>query len=181
MLCLHPIPLVLLLSFGLLFLIGCGEAEPTNDLASNSDIPQKRQEKVEVSSLSQSEVDGLIEQALQSEADPSAVRNALNEALQGDNFLATDYQPLSLWFDEKFEVRYRHLTPEIVFDQVPLNDIHYEIESLPENASGFSFESPAVSRRDLLEKIAQHWNLELSLSISEDGNPSAVKVSFKDD
>lgn len=92
-------------------------------------------------------------------------------------FLETDYEPLSNWMDERYEVKYRAMTPELIFDQVPLSDIHYQTTNLPQSAPSFNFESPNISRRELLKKIADHWNLKMTYIMGDDGNPSAVAVS----
>lgn len=91
-------------------------------------------------------------------------------------FLQTDYQPLAKWLDERFEVDYKHMTPQLIFDQVPLNDIFYETKNLPASAPPFNFASKEVSRRELLKRIANHWNLKMSLSADASGTPTAVKV-----
>lgn len=91
-------------------------------------------------------------------------------------FLKTEYQPLNKWLDERFEVDYKHMTPALIFDQVPLNDIFYDTSNLPTNAAPFNFSSSDVSRRELLKKIATHWKLKMSFSSDEAGKPTAVKV-----
>ncbi len=91
-------------------------------------------------------------------------------------FLQTDYQPLAKWLDERFEVDYKHMTPQLIFDQVPLNDIFYETKNLPASAQPFNFASKAISRRELLKRISNHWNLKMSLSADASGTPTAVKV-----
>ncbi|MEM6915818.1 MAG: hypothetical protein AAF491_04550 [Verrucomicrobiota bacterium] len=91
-------------------------------------------------------------------------------------FLETDYEPLSKWLEERFEVSYENMTPELIFDQVPLNDIFYEVLVVPGNPDEFNLKSENISRRELLEKIAQHWDLEMSYSVDESGTPTAVKV-----
>ncbi|MDF1811038.1 MAG: hypothetical protein P1V20_02460 [Verrucomicrobiales bacterium] len=92
-------------------------------------------------------------------------------------FLVTSYEPLSNWMDERFEVKYRAMTPQLIFDQVPLNDIHYQTSNMPQTAPSFNYESANISRRELLKRIADHWNLKMSYVVGEDGNPSAVAVS----
>ena len=92
-------------------------------------------------------------------------------------FLETDYELLANWLSERFEVKYRAMTPELIFDQVPLNDIHYNTSSLPTSAPAFDFESDNVSRRELLQQIATHWNLKMDFSNDAEGNPTAVNVS----
>lgn len=93
------------------------------------------------------------------------------------NFLDTDYEPLSKWLNERFEVKYRAMTPELIFDQVPLSDIHYELVNLPDSVPAFNFESPNVSRRELLSVIAKHWDLDMGYKTGSDGNPEAVVVT----
>jgi hypothetical protein len=92
-------------------------------------------------------------------------------------FLETGYEPLANWLDERFEVKYRAMTPEMIFDQVPLNDIHYQTSNLPGGAKTFDFESANISRKELLKRIADHWNLKMKFVVGDDGNPSAVAVS----
>lgn len=91
-------------------------------------------------------------------------------------FLKTDYDPLNKWLDERFEVDYKHMTPTLIFDQVPLNDIFYETSNLPTNAPAFNFSSNDVSRRELLKKISMHWGLKMSFSMDDSDTPTAVRV-----
>ncbi|MDF1824268.1 MAG: hypothetical protein P1U68_06480 [Verrucomicrobiales bacterium] len=91
-------------------------------------------------------------------------------------FLKTDYEPLNKWLDESFAVDYKHMTPTLIFDQVPLNDIFYETSNLPTSAPAFNFSSPQVTRRELLKKIANHWRLKMSFVTDAGGTPTAVKV-----
>lgn len=99
-----------------------------------------------------------------------------NTAHSGPGFLQTDFAPLAKWLDEPFNVDYKHMTPQVIFDQVPLNDIYYETSNLPTNAAPFNFANTSISRRDLLRKIAQHWNLKMSLVLDASGKPTAVRV-----
>ena len=92
-------------------------------------------------------------------------------------FLKTDYEPLQKWLDERFEVKYVAMTPQAVFDQVPLRDIHYQTSNLPQNAAPLNLEATDISRRELLKKIANHWRLKMSLIQGADGKPSAVQVT----
>ncbi len=103
-------------------------------------------------------------------------RRATGDALSTTGFLATNYTPLAKWLDERFEVDYKHMTPALIFDQVPLNDIYYQTSNLPANGAPFNFSSKDISRRELLKRIANHWNLKMSLVTDASGNPSAVKV-----
>ncbi len=92
-------------------------------------------------------------------------------------FLSTVYKPLLKWLDdERFEVDYKHMTPQLIFDQVPLNDIFYETSNLPTKAAPFNFTQASVSRRELLKRIADHWKLKMSFSVDASGKPTAVKV-----
>lgn len=91
-------------------------------------------------------------------------------------FLESDFEPLNKWLNERFEVSYKHMTLDLIFDQVPLNDIFYEVLVIPGNADEFSLESSDISRRELLEKIARHWDLEMSYVIDDSGTPTAVRV-----
>ena len=92
-------------------------------------------------------------------------------------FLATNFEPLDSWMSERYKIEYRAQTPDRIFNEVPLDEIHYNTSNLPTNAPKFSFESESVSRRELLKAIADHWNLKMSYEVGEDGNPSAVNVS----
>ena len=92
-------------------------------------------------------------------------------------FLQTDYKPLMKWLDdERFEVDYKHMTPQLIFDQVPLNDIFYETSNLPTAAPPFNFTQANISRRELLKRIASHWKLKMSFATDAAGKPTAVKV-----
>lgn len=92
-------------------------------------------------------------------------------------FLQTDYKPLVKWLDdERFEVDYKHMTPQLIFDQVPLNDIFYETSNLPTSAPPFNFAQTNISRRELLKRIASHWKLKMSFATDAAGKPTAVKV-----
>lgn len=99
-----------------------------------------------------------------------------NGPINAQGFLKTDYEPLKKWLDERFEVDYKHMTPALIFDQVPLNDIYYETVNLPASAEPFNFSSGDVSRRELLKKVSTHWKLKMSLVNDASGNPTAVRV-----
>ena len=92
------------------------------------------------------------------------------------NFLATKDPELSAWFAARFAVDYKLMTPQLIFNQVPLNDIYYETSNLPTGAPPFTFSSEEISRRDLLRRIAEHWNLKMSISTDQAGKPTAVRV-----
>src|SRR5690606_4925476 len=88
-------------------------------------------------------------------------------------FIKSENSDLNQWLDEQFEVEYKHMTPQLIFDQIPLNTINYQIVNLPTGAAPFNFSSPAISRRELLQKIASHWKLTMSIATDEAGNPVA--------
>ena len=99
-----------------------------------------------------------------------------DETINTIGFLETDFEPLNKWLDEVFEVNYKNMTPELIFDQVPLNDIFYQTNTLPTAASPFHFSSSRISRRQLLKKISDHWKLEMSVIHDSTGRPTAVLV-----
>jgi hypothetical protein len=107
---------------------------------------------------------------------PAELPNNNSGPINASGFLKTDYAPLNKWLDERFEVDYKHMTPQLIFDQVPLNDIFYETSNLPSGAPSFNFSSSDVSRRELLKAISQHWRLKMSFSEDASGKPTAVKV-----
>lgn len=106
----------------------------------------------------------------------TAATGAATGNMDATGFLATGNAALTNWLDERFEVDYKHMTPQLIFDQVPLSDIYYQSSNLPTNAAPFNFSSKAVSRRELLKRISTHWNLDMSLVTDAAGTPSAVKV-----
>lgn len=91
-------------------------------------------------------------------------------------FLTTEYAPLNRWLDERFEVNYRNQTPELIFNQQPINDIRYETTQLPQGAPLFHLDSADMSRREILHRIAEFWNLDMSIE-AENGTPSFVRVT----
>lgn len=91
-------------------------------------------------------------------------------------FLATDYPALQRWLDERFEVEYRNLTPEMIFEQKPIHDIKYDISGLPADAPLFHLKSANLSRREILHQVATFWNLEMSLVKDAAGIPTVVRV-----
>jgi hypothetical protein len=91
-------------------------------------------------------------------------------------FLATDYAPLNRWLDERFEVKYRNQTPEMIFDQSPISDIRYETSQLPQGVPLFHLDSADLSRREILHRVAEFWDLDMSIE-AENGTPSFVRVT----
>ncbi|MDF1849319.1 MAG: hypothetical protein P1U85_00685 [Verrucomicrobiales bacterium] len=120
--------------------------------------------------LSSCETNGTSDSASDTSA-PVQESGPINAA----GFLKTDFAPLNKWLDERFEVDYKHMTPQLIFDQLPLNDIFYETSGLP-SGPPLSFTSSSVSRRELLKKISQHWGLKMSFVKDDSGTPTAVKV-----
>lgn len=109
--------------------------------------------------------------------DPSGAAVGGADALSTAGFLQTDYKPIVKWLDdERFEVDYKHMTPQLIFDQVPLNDIFYETSNLPTSAPAFNFAQKNISRRELLKRVANHWKLKMSFTVDASGKPTAVKV-----
>jgi hypothetical protein len=104
------------------------------------------------------------------------IRDSNHSQHEFDEFLVTTYQPLSKWFDDNFEVDYKEMTPQLIFDQVPLSDIYCETSNLPEDAPAFQLWSSKISRRELLFKIAEFWDLQMTLVLDDGGKPTAVKV-----
>lgn len=69
----------------------------------------------------------------------------------------------------------KHMTPELIFNQVPLNDIFYEVSNLPTAAPPFNFSGKDLTRREVLKKIASHWKLKMSFVVDASGKPTACK------
>jgi hypothetical protein len=109
--------------------------------------------------------------------DPSGAAVGDAETTNTAGFLQTDYKPIMKWLDdERFEVDYKHMTPQLIFDQVPLNDIYYETSNLPTSAPPFNFAQKNISRRELLKRVSSHWKLKMSFTTDAAGKPTAVKV-----
>lgn len=109
--------------------------------------------------------------------DPSGAAVGDAETTNTAGFLQTDYKPIMKWLDdERFEVDYKHMTPQLIFDQVPLNDIYYETSNLPTSAPPFNFAQKNISRRELLKRVSNHWKLKMSFTTDAAGKPTAVKV-----
>ena len=86
-----------------------------------------------------------------------------------NGFLQTGPGKLSEWMEERFNVKYRAMTPQLIFEQVPLDEIHYQKTNLPVNAPVFNYQSSDISRRELLKKISDHWSLKMDYMVGEDG------------
>ncbi len=148
-------------------------SSPTTHLSSQ-DEPNTKPPSFSSHSTIDSDTANSSDEKGDSEIAKEKVQTLIGEPYQ---FLATEYEALDDWLNEKFEVRYRAMTPALIFDQVPLNDIHYETSNLPDSSKGFNFESDNLSRRELLEVISGHWELEMDFIYGEDGLPSAIQVT----
>ena len=108
---------------------------------------------------------------------PSVVANEPAASSVPLDFLTTDFAPLNRWMNEPFEVEYRNMTPELVFDQDPIADIKYDTRNLPADAPLFELKTPSMTRREILYRIAEFWNLEMSIEALAGEKPSYVLVT----
>ncbi len=92
-------------------------------------------------------------------------------------FLSGGGPQLNQWLDARFEVKYMAMTPQKVFNMQPLDDIKYELVNLPEEAAPFNYESGNISRREVLKKVSDFWNLDMTFVVGADGMPTAIRVS----
>ena len=107
-----------------------------------------------------------------------AGRGAGGEKGQGKraaSFLKSDYAPLNVWLDEQFEMEYRKMTLDIVFEQQPISDIRYEFRHVAKESPLFSLKSSNISRREILRQIALFYNLKMSVA-EINGRPAYVLV-----
>ncbi len=111
------------------------------------------------------------------DSEPEPVESVSRKAPEEVEFLGTDFELFDKWLNERFRVDYKHMSPQLIFDQVPLNDIYYETVALPEKPPAFHLKSSDISRRELLQKIAEFWDLEMSIVTDESGQPTAVQIS----
>ena len=114
----------------------------------------------------------------------AVLEEILKEALSADSsgtesFLRTDYEPLSKWLDNRFEVEFTSVTPSQIFDVVPLNDIHYELKVDLAKTTKASFQASNISRRELLKRISEHWDLHMEIKYGDNGQPTAVRVTSR--
>jgi hypothetical protein len=93
-------------------------------------------------------------------------------------FLATGYQPLETWMDERYKVRYENMPLNLVFEQKPISDIRYQLQNLPANAPLFFLISPSISRRELLKEISKFYSLDMRVEMVN-GQPGYVIVTGK--
>jgi len=90
-------------------------------------------------------------------------------------FLATGYEPLERWMDERFKVRYENMPLNMVFDQQPIADIRYQLENLPPSGPAFHLVSSSISRREILKEVADFFSLDMAVEMVN-GQPSHVQV-----
>ena len=109
-------------------------------------------------------------------APPEVVNHPVHGSSVPADFLATDYAPLAGWFEERFEVEYRNMTPAMIFDQEPIADIRYDTRAMPPNPPLFHLQDSNISRREILFQVAKFWNLTMEIEKGEDGTPSVVSV-----
>ncbi|MCF6311943.1 MAG: hypothetical protein L3J39_05790 [Verrucomicrobiales bacterium] len=91
------------------------------------------------------------------------------------SFLKSDHAPLNTWLDESFEVEYRKMTLDLIFEQQPIADIRYEFRHVEKESPLFSLKAADISRRDILRKIALFYHLRMSVA-QINGKPAYVLV-----
>lgn len=109
--------------------------------------------------------------------EPTQRRNKGNINTQG--FLVTQHADLKIWLDKPYEVKYISMTPQLIFAQEPLREVRFQTSNLPVEALPFNFQSKDITRRELLKKISNFWNLKMSIVTGADGEPSAINVVGK--
>ncbi|NOX99247.1 MAG: hypothetical protein GXP30_05900 [Verrucomicrobia bacterium] len=93
----------------------------------------------------------------------------------GSVFLKSSHVPLNAWLDEAFEVEYRKMTLDILFEQQPIVGIRYEFRHIPKESALFSLKSDDISRRDILKRIAKFYHLKMTVA-EINGKPAYVLV-----
>ena len=94
-------------------------------------------------------------------------------ATVSEEFLASENSALNRWLDETFDLEYKFMTLGVIFEQDPINDIRYELKDLPTTDDMFELKQAGISRRELLFKVAEFFQLDMAVT----GN--AVLVSGK--
>ncbi len=97
------------------------------------------------------------------------------------SFLATKDLALKSWLNKRIAVEYQSMAPELIFAQEPLKEIKVRTTNLPVDAPPFNFTSTGISRRELMEKIANFWNLEMLIHTNAEGNPTFISATGKVD
>ena len=85
----------------------------------------------------------------------TGTKPAEKPAAKSPAFLVSNYEPLDEWLDERFEAKYRNMTPSMIFDQVPIDQIYYDLEGLPKMVpsliwSRITFHAVKSSERSLI-------------------------------
>lgn len=110
----------------------------------------------------------------------TTVSPAATEALTVPaGFLQTSDEPLRRWLGERFEVEYRNMTPDLIFDQPPINQIKFELGRMPANPRLFHLKDPSLSRRQILHQISEYWGLDMRIEYDHSGKPTIVRVSAR--
>lgn len=100
-------------------------------------------------------------------------------ATETKDFLATKDLALKSWLSKRIAVKYQAMTPQNIFEQEPLKEIKIRASNLPVDAPPFNFTSPGLSRRELLKKIANYWDLEMIIHKNAEGNPTFITATGK--
>lgn len=99
--------------------------------------------------------------------------------IETKGFLATKDLALKSWLKKRFSVRYNAVSPQEVFGMEPLKEIQVRTSNLPTDAPPFSISSSGLSRRELLKKIADFWDLEIVIQTDAEGNPNFISATGK--
>ena len=95
-------------------------------------------------------------------------------------FLRSDFGPLEQWLGERYDVTYRNMklggtARENIFSQEPLTEIHYQFEDVGRSGLLFHLKENDISRREILYKIARHYNLRMTVE-NVNGKPAYVRI-----
>lgn len=106
------------------------------------------------------------------------VGDSSNAAPSG--FLRSDFGPLNQWLSERYDVTYRNMklggtARENIFSQEPITDIHYQFEAIGRSGRLFHLKENNISRREILYKIARHYDLQMTVE-SVNGKPAYVRI-----
>ena len=96
------------------------------------------------------------------------------------SFLESGYGPLEEWLSERFDVTYRNMKlggteKENIFAQQPLTEIYYEFEDVGRSGALFHLQAKNISRREILYKIARHYDLRMTVE-NVNGKPAFVRI-----
>jgi len=95
-------------------------------------------------------------------------------------FLRSSFAPLEQWLSERYDVTYRNMklggtARENIFSQEPITDIHYQFQDIGRSGLLFHLKENNISRREILYKIARHYNLRMTVE-DVNGKPAYVRV-----